>query len=75
MFHILSFDQGGKIVVRRKIKRMALVGIFEKLPRCMIGLEACISAHFVSRTLHSPGFEPRVIPAKCTKQFEVKRAA
>ncbi len=69
VFHIVGFDQGGKVVLRRKIKRMALVATFEKLPRCIIGLEACLSAHFVSRTLRHLGFEPRIIPAKYTKPF------
>ncbi len=69
VFHIVGFDSAGKIVLRRKIKRLALVTIFEKLPRCIVGLEACLSAHFVSRTLRRLGFEPRIIPAKYTKPF------
>ena len=48
VFHIVGFDPDGKIVLRRKIKRLALVTIFEKLPRCIVGLEACLSAHFGS---------------------------
>lgn len=69
VFHLVGFDPDGKIVLRRKIKRLALVPIFEKLPRCIVGLEACLSAHFVSRTLRQLGFEPRIIPAKYTKPF------
>ena len=69
VFHIVGFDSAGKIVLRRKIKRLALVATFEKLPRCIVGLEACLSAHFVSRTLRRLGFEPRIIPAKYTKPF------
>ena len=51
------------------IKRLALSATFEKLPRCIVGLEACLSAHFVSRTLRKLGFKPRIIPAKYTKPF------
>ncbi|MDA7948076.1 MAG: IS110 family transposase [Hyphomicrobiaceae bacterium] len=69
VFHLIGFDPDGKMVLRRKIKRLALVATFEKLPRCIVGLEACLSAHFVSRTLRRLGFEPRIIPAKCTKPF------
>ena len=69
VFHIVGFDGEGQIVVRRKIKRLALVKVFETLPRCVVGLEACLSAHFVSRTLRGLGFEPRIIPAKYTKPF------
>ena len=69
IFHIIGFDRAGEIVLRRKIKRLALVATFETLPRCVVGLEACLSAHFVSRTLRRLGFEPRIIPAKYTKPF------
>ncbi len=69
VFHLVGFDPNGKIVLRRKIKRMALVAAFEKLPRGIVGMEACLSAHFVSRTLRMLGFEPRIIPAKYTKPF------
>lgn len=69
IFHLVGFDLDGTIVLRRKIKRLALTATFEKLPRCIIGMEACLSAHFVSRTLRRLGFEPRIIPAKYTKPF------
>jgi transposase len=69
VFHIVGFDPDGAIVLRRKIKRLTLVSTFEKLPRCIVGLEACLSAHFVSRTLRRLGFEPRIIPAKYTRPF------
>ena len=69
VFHIVGFDPNGKIVLRRKIKRLALIATFEKLPRCTVGMEACLSAHFVSRTLRKLDFEPRIIPAKYTKPF------
>jgi len=55
VFHLVGFDVAGKIVLRRKIKRLALVSELEKLPPCIIGMEACLSAHFVSRTLRKLG--------------------
>ena len=51
VFHLVGFDKDGELVLRRKIKRLALVRTFEKLPPCIVGMEACMSAHFVSRTL------------------------
>ena len=69
VFHLVGFDGDGQIVLRRKIKRLALVTTFEKFPRCIVGMEACLSAHFVSRTLRGLGFEPRIIPAKYTRPF------
>jgi transposase len=59
----------GKIAFRRKIKRLALKDAFEKLPPCIVGMEACLSAHFVSRTLRALGHEPRIIPAIYVKPF------
>ncbi|SDF62023.1 hypothetical protein SAMN04488105_1371, partial [Salipiger thiooxidans] len=57
-FHLVGFDRHGQLVLRKQIKRLALVATFEKLPRCIVGMEACLSAHFVSRTLRQLGFEP-----------------
>jgi len=48
IFHIVGFDAYGK-TLRRKIKRLALAETFKKLPPCVVGMEACLSAHFVSR--------------------------
>jgi len=69
VFHLVGFDSSGKVVLRRKIKRLALVSTFENLSPCIVGMEACLSAHFVSRTLRKLGFEPRIIPAKYSKPF------
>ena len=43
--------------------------MFEKVPPCIVGMEACLSAHFVSRTLRTLGHEPRIIPAIYVKPF------
>ncbi len=69
VFHLVGFDGDGKILLRRKIKRLALISTFEKLSPCIVGMEACLSAHFVSRTLRKLGFEPRIIPAFYVKPF------
>jgi transposase len=69
VFHLVGFGVDGKIAFRRKIKRLALEDTFEKLPRCIVGMEACLSAHFVSRALRRLGFEPRIIPAIYVKPF------
>ena len=60
IFHLVGFDLDGKIVLRRKIKRLALVSELEKLPLCIVGMEACLSAHFVSRAVRKLGYEPRI---------------
>ena len=69
VFHLVGFNADGKIVLRKKIRRLGLVPTFEKLPRCIVGMEACLSAHFVSRTLRKLGFQARLIPAIYVKPF------
>jgi transposase len=59
----------GRSRSRRKIRRLSLKDVFEPLPQCVVGMEACLSAHFVSRTLRALGHEPRIIPAIYTKPF------
>ena len=61
VFHLVGLNKEGQLVLRKKIKRMALITTFEELPQCIVGMEACLSAHFVSRTLRKMGFEPRTL--------------
>ena len=69
VFHLVGYGTNRKITFRRKIKRLALVDTFKKLPPCIVGMEACLSAHFVSRALRQLGHEPRIIPAIYVKPF------
>jgi transposase len=69
VFHLVGLGVDGKIAFRRKIRRLGLKEAFEKLPPCIVGMEACLSAHFVSRVLHALGHEPRIIPAIYVKPF------
>src|SRR5216683_3182547 len=59
VFHLVGLGVDGKIAFRRKIRRLGLKDAFEKLPPCIVGMEACLSAHFVSRVLRALGDEPR----------------
>jgi transposase len=69
VFHVIGFGADGKIAFRRKIKRLALVETFRRLPPSVVGMEACLSAHFVSRALRQLGHQPRIIPAIYVKPF------
>jgi len=59
-FHLVGLGADGTIALRRKIRRLSLKDVFEQLPPCVVGMEACLSAHFVSRTLRALGHEPRI---------------
>jgi hypothetical protein len=65
----VGFGADGKIAFRRKIKRLALGEIFKKLLPCVVGMEACLSAHFISWVLRQLGHETRIIPAIYVKPF------
>src|SRR5579859_1873842 len=69
VFHLVGFGTDGKIAFRRRIRRLALKDAFEKLPPCIVGMEACLSAHFVSRVLRQLGHEPKIIPAIYVRPF------
>src|SRR3990172_7749051 len=69
VFHIVGFDAAGKVVLRKNFKRLALEAELAKLQPSIVGLEACLSAHFVSRTLRRLGHTPRIIPAIYVKPF------
>jgi hypothetical protein len=69
VFHLVGFGADGKIAFRRRIRRLGLKDAFEKLPPCIVAMEACLSAHFVSRTLRALGHESRIIPAIYVKPF------
>jgi hypothetical protein len=68
-FHLVGFGADGKIAFRKKIKQLALTDTFKKIRPCIIGMEACLSAHFVGRTLRVLGHAPRIIPAIYVKPF------
>ena len=51
VFQAVGFSTDGKIAFRRKIKRLARVETFRRLPPSVVGMEACLSAHFASRAL------------------------
>jgi transposase len=69
VFHLVGLGVDGKTAFRRRIRRLGLKDAFENLPPCIVGMEACLSAHFVSRTLRALGHEPRIIPAIYVKPF------
>jgi len=69
IFHIVGLGTDGKIAFRWKVKRLGIKEAFERLPPCVVGMEACLSAHFVSRMLRTLGHNPRIIPAMYVKPF------
>lgn len=62
-------EAGGEVVLVKRLRRAQMEEFFAKLPRSLIGMEACGSAHFWARTLRAFGHEVRLIPAAYVKPF------
>ena len=55
IFQVHGVDAEGNVVVRRKLKRRHIVAFFQKLPPCLVGIEACASSHHWARELQALG--------------------
>jgi transposase len=60
------------VVIRRQLKRRYVLAFFQKLPACLIGIEACASSHYWSRELQALGHTVRMMPQAYVKPY-VKR--
>src|SRR6478609_4863648 len=72
VFQVHCVDAAGQVVFRRQLKRRYVLAFFQKLPRCLIGIEACASSHYWSRELQALGHTVRLMPAAYVKPY-VKR--
>ena len=68
-FHIVGHDERGAIVLRQKWSRGQVEARFANLPPCLIGMEACVGAHHLSRKLNSLGHDARLMPAKYVRPY------
>ena len=68
-FHVIGFDERGAIVLRQKLSSSQVAVRFANLPRCLIGMEACVGSHHLSRRLQSLGHDVRIVPALYVKPF------
>ena|SRR5262249_45345952 len=55
VFQVHGIDADGNVVVRRQLKRRYVLTFFQKLPPCLVGIEACASSHYWSRELRALG--------------------
>ena len=72
VFQVHAVDAAGKVIIRRQLKRRYVLAFFEKLPPCLIGIEACASSHHWSRELQALGHSVRLMPPAYVKPY-VKR--
>src|SRR5262249_31588337 len=62
-FQIHGVDTGGAVVIRKRITRAKLLEFFATLPACLVGIEACPTAHHWSRRLGALGHTVRLLPS------------
>ena len=72
VFQVHGVDADGHVVVRQQLKRRYVLAFFQKLPPCLVGIEACASSHHWSRELKTLGHTVRLMPPAYVKPY-VKR--
>jgi transposase len=72
VFQVHGIDATEKVVVRKQLRRGQVLAFFKALPPCLIGMEACATAHYWARELTKLGHTVRLMPAKDVKAY-VKR--
>ncbi len=72
VFQVHGVDAAGKVVMKRQLKRKSMLALFAKLPPCLIGMEACSSAHYWARELSGLGHSVKLMPPRYVKPY-VKR--
>ena len=68
-FHVVGQDERGAIVLRQKWSRGQVEARFANMPPCLVGMEACVGAHHLSRKLNSLGHDARLMPAKYVRPY------
>jgi transposase len=68
-FHLIGQDKRGAIVLRQKWSRGQVEARLTNLQPCLIGMEACVGAHHLSRKLQNLGHDARLMPAKYVRPY------
>jgi len=72
VFQVHGVDETGAVAVRKRLRRSQVLAFFASLPRCLVGMEACATAHHWARELIAVGHEVRLMPPQYVKAY-VKR--
>lgn len=69
VFQVHGVDVAGLVVIRKRISRAKMLEYFGGLPRCLVGIEACPSAHHWGRELQALGHQVRLVPPSYVKAY------
>ena len=72
VFQVHGVDSVGQVIIRRQLKRRQVIAFFQKLPACLVGIEACASSHYWARELQALGHNVRLMPPAYVRPY-VKR--
>ena len=72
VFQAHGIDAEGTTVLRKRLRRGQVLAFFSRIPRCVVGLEACATGHYWARELGALGHEVRLMPAQYVKAY-IKR--
>jgi transposase len=72
VFQVHGVGADGKVLIRRRLARARMLPFFAKLPRCLVGIEACNNSHYWARELTALGHDVKLMPAQYVKPY-VKR--
>ena len=67
VFQVHGVDQDGNVVLRKQLRRAQVLGFFANLPPCLVGMEACGTAHHWAREIATLGHEVRLMPPQYVK--------
>jgi transposase len=66
---VVGLDASGAVVMRRRMRRDTLIGLAEKLPACVVGMEACCGSHHVGRVFASHGHDVRLMSPEYVRPY------
>ncbi len=69
VFQVHGVDGAGAVMIRKRISRAKVVGYFSELPPCLVGIEACPSAHYWGRQLKELGHTVKLMPPSYVKAY------
>jgi transposase len=68
-FQVHGVDAEGNVVFRRQLKRRYVLPFFQKLPPCLVGIEACATSHCWSRELQTLGYSVKLMPPAYVRPY------
>jgi transposase len=75
VFQVHAIDAFGRVIVAKALRRKDVLSFFAQLPKCLVGLEACGSAHYWARELIKLGHDARMMPPAYVKPYVRRQTA